>query len=64
MPTNTCPTNQTEDAGHEIIFKLFQTIAAYGHRIRTGQKKLMLSEKEEILSKNTQGDLHRPDERK
>ena len=63
MPTNTQTTNQTEEADRETIFKLFQDIAEYGHRIRTGQKRLMLPKKAESLSKDTQEDLHRPNER-
>lgn len=62
MPTNTQTTNQTEDADREILFKLFQAIAAYGHRIRTGQKRLLLSEKAESLSKSAQGESLPPNE--
>ena len=62
MPTNTQPTNETEDADRETLFKLFQSIAKYGHRIRTGQKKLLLPEKAESLSKGDRKDSLRPNE--
>ena len=64
MPTNTQTTNPTEEADRETIFKLFQAIAQYGHRIRTGQRRLLLPEKAESLSKDSQEDALRPDERK
>jgi len=40
MSANTQTTNQTENTDRERVYKLFQVIAEYGHRIRTGQKIL------------------------
>ena len=63
MPANTQPANQTEDADRETIFKLFQAIAAYGHRVRT-EKKFLLPENAESLSSVDEENSQRPDKRK
>ena len=38
MSAYTQTTNQTKNTDRERVYKLFQAIAEYGHRIRTGQK--------------------------
>ncbi len=64
MPANIQPTYQTEDADREAIFKLFQAIAAYGHRVRTGQKRFLLPENAESLSSVDEENHQHPDKRK
>ncbi|MBT7711882.1 MAG: hypothetical protein HN745_09180 [Deltaproteobacteria bacterium] len=54
----------TENADRETIFKLFQTIAEYGHRVRTGQKRLLLPEKADSFPAGAQKKCQRPDESK
>jgi len=64
MPADTQSTNQTEDADRETLFKLFQAIAAYGHRIRTDKKRFLLPEYAESLSTVDDASFQRPDARK
>ena len=54
----------TENADRETVYKLFQAIAEYGHRVRTGQKRLLLPEKAESFPPVAQEKFQSPDERK